>query len=313
MLRYLTAACLVALVGIGGPARADDDKELKDIVAKAIKAHGGAENLAKQKATVFQAKGKFYGMGDGIDYTGTWSIHTPDAIRVEIDIQVNGQPFKFIQVFHKDKGWVQIGDNVEEMGKDQLAITKDELHAHEIAGLVGLDGKDCKLSAVGEKKVNERPAIGVRVECKGYTDVTVYFDKENYHLVLMERRAKNAQSGQEFNGESYYDDYKKVDGVLMSYKQTIKRDGKLYVENEITELTTKDACWTTPSSKSPVSSVPTQLPPKAARLDVWRHSLRQGGMFFPRIPSVRMGGGPRHPPLLLSSGTLDALHFLVCR
>jgi hypothetical protein len=227
MLRYLTAAaCLVALVLIGGPARADDDTELRDIM---------------QKAITFQAKGKFYGMGEGIDYTGDWSIQAPDAIRVEINIQVNGQAFKFIQAYHKDKGWVQIGDNLEEMSKDQLAITRDELHAHQIAELVGLNDKDCKLSTVGEKRINDKPAIGIRVECKGYSDVTLYFDKESSLLLLMERRAKDAQSGQEFNGESYYDDYKKVDGVLISYKQTINRDGKLYVENEITELASKDA------------------------------------------------------------------------
>ena len=76
----------------------------------------------------------------------------------------HGQPFQFIQAYHKDKGWVQVGDNVEEMNKDQLAQTKDELHAHQIAALVGLNDKDCKLSAVGEKKINDKPAIGVRVE-----------------------------------------------------------------------------------------------------------------------------------------------------
>jgi hypothetical protein len=121
-----------------------------------------------------------------------------------------------------------------------VAETKETMHAGRLARLIGLNDKECKLSAVGESKVNDRPAIGVRVECKGYQDVSLFFDKETSQLVKMERRATDAQMNKEFTEETLYGDFKKVDGVLVSHKQTIKRDGKVYVENETTDYEVKD-------------------------------------------------------------------------
>jgi hypothetical protein len=44
----------------------------------------------------------------------------------------------------------------------------------------------------------------------------------------------------EFTEETFYSGFKKVNGALVSDKQTIKRDGKVYVENETTEYEVKD-------------------------------------------------------------------------
>ncbi len=243
MMRFVTsAACVAALVLVGNPARAaDDDKELKDLVAKAIKAHGGAENLAKIKATVTQAKGKYYGVGeDGIDYTGTWQFQAPDRMRIEVTGEVGGQMFKIVRVMEKDKGWQQLMDNLEDSSKEQLKEDREEIHAHWLASLVVLNDKECKLSAAGEMKIDDKPALGVRVESKGYGDATLYFDKETNRLVMLERRARDVMKGEDFTSQTYLKDYKKVNGALMSYKQTIKRDGKVFVESEVTGLEIKD-------------------------------------------------------------------------
>ena len=242
MTRFVVALCATALVlGSGAAARADDPKELSELVAKAVKAHGGADNLAKIKAVVMKSKGKFYGIGDdGIPFTGVWYIEHPDRVRVEVSSEIGGQAFKFVQVNDRGKGWALIGEDLHDLDKEHLDESKEEMHANQLARLVGLDAKDCKLATVGEVKVNDRPAVGVRVECKGFRDVTLFFDKENSQLVKLERRAKDPDAGQEFTAETLYGDYKKKDGVLVAHKQTIKRDGKLDVESEVTELEKKD-------------------------------------------------------------------------
>ena len=61
------AAALVVLTA--GAARAEEKADSKAVIEKAIKAAGGEEKLAKFKAATFKMKGKWYGMGDGIDYT----------------------------------------------------------------------------------------------------------------------------------------------------------------------------------------------------------------------------------------------------
>jgi hypothetical protein len=242
MTRMLAAACAVALwFGVNGAARADDQKDLSDLVAKAVKAHGGADNIAKAKTIIMKGKGKFYGINeDGISYSGTWSIQEPDRIRVEIEGEFMGQKFKFVHGFEKDKGWTLMDDKVQDDSKEQLAETKETMHAGRVARLIGVNDKDCKLSGIGDSKVNDRPVIGVRVECKGYQDVSLFIDKETNQLVKMERRAKDVEMNKEFTEETLYSDFKKVNGVLVPHKQTIKRDGKVYVENETTEYEVKD-------------------------------------------------------------------------
>src|SRR6516225_4255275 len=144
---------IVGLLAIVCPVRGQDDAQLREIIAKAIKAHGGADNLTKLKASVSKTKGKYYGMGDGIDYTGETSVQLPDRIRNEVEADVNGQKFKFEQVVDGDKGWMKFGDNTEELNKEMLEEAKEEMNATQIGHLVALTGKDYKLSTLGESKV----------------------------------------------------------------------------------------------------------------------------------------------------------------
>jgi outer membrane lipoprotein-sorting protein len=238
MQRMFGAAVVATLALAGpGPLRADDDADMKALIAKAIKAHGGADNLAKYKAGTLKTKGKFHGMGAAVDYTGTINFQSPDRLRVEIEAEVMGQNFKFVQVINGDKGWIVLLDKVTPMSKEMIAEAHEQMSASAVTRLLPLTGKDYNLSPLGEVKVGDRPAVGVRVEHKKHRDVSLYFDKETSLLLKSETRGKDLQRGDdaEFAGETLYGDYKKVDGVQVAHKQTVKRDGKLYVESETTE------------------------------------------------------------------------------
>jgi hypothetical protein len=232
---------MAALLAAVLPARADDQADAKALLEKAIKAHGGADNLAKGNAATLTMKGKFYGMGDGIEYTASAAFQPPDKQRIEVDFTMNGQKFKFTQVFTKDKGWVAINDMVTEMGKESLYEAKEYQHATGVSRLNPAVLKDAKLQSLGEIKIGDKPAVGLRVEVKGYRDVVLYFDKETHLLVKSERRAKDIPNpAEEFGEDVYYSDYKEVDGVKMPQKVTIKRDDKPYVESETTDYKTVD-------------------------------------------------------------------------
>ncbi len=84
-------ACLAAVLAVAGPARADDQTDARKIIEKAIAAHGGNEALAKHPASTTKMKGKWYGMGDGLDYTGSFGIQAPDRFHVKIEMNVMGQ------------------------------------------------------------------------------------------------------------------------------------------------------------------------------------------------------------------------------
>ena len=231
------SCCVLAVLVFLAPARADEDAKLGEVVARAIKAHGGADNLKKFQASVIRTKGKFYGAGEGLDYTGETSVQLPNRIRTQVEGKVGDNEFKFVQVVNGDKGWTRLNDDTNEMNKEALAESREQLNAMTITHLVVLNDKGYKLSALGEAKVGDRPVIGIRVARDGFRDVSLFFDKENNLLLKSETRGKDLmRGGEEYTAETLYGDYKKVEGLMAAQKLTIKRDGKLYVEAEATNI-----------------------------------------------------------------------------
>ena len=229
MRHWLCALCLLA------PAAAPvwaADADAKAVVEKAIKAAGGADELAKYPAVRLSGKGTFYGMGQPVEFTSTSYVQHPDRSRFE----VSGDQFKFVQVFNGDKGWVKINDDTEEMDKDQLAEARETLHVGAVQHLAGLTGGDYTLSALGESKIGDKTAVGVRVERKGRRDVNLYFDKDSGLLLKLETRVKDLMAGKERTEERLFSDFKKMDGVQVPRKVLINRDGEKYVEIEVTDF-----------------------------------------------------------------------------
>jgi negative regulator of sigma E activity len=221
------------LLALVSPVRAaDDEAKLRAVLDKAIKAHGGADNLKKFKAHVIKSKGTFYGMGEGIDYTEETSIQYPNQMRIDIE----AMNFKFTQVFDKDKGWRKINDNAEEMSKEEVAEAREQMYVATVVNLAVLQDKSYKLSPVGEAKVGDRAAVGVRVEHEGHRPVNLYFDKDNGLLLKTETTGKDTRNdNKEFTTEELLGDYKKAGELMVAHKLTIKRDGKKYVEAEVSE------------------------------------------------------------------------------
>jgi hypothetical protein len=243
MTRAILTAWATALVLIVGPARADDQADAKALLDKAIKAHGGEEALArnKSKVEVVKGKGKFYGMGEGIDFTMEMIVQHPDRIRSEIELEVGGMQIKFLQVVNGNKGWQKLADQLQDMTKEQLEEAKAQFYLRKVVSLLPLRDKEYKLSPLGEVKIESKPAVGLRVEHKGERDVNLFFDKESGLLVKTEMKARDPMAGdKEFNSESYYSDYRKVDGVQTPFKLSLKRDGEKYVESESTEVKRED-------------------------------------------------------------------------
>lgn len=228
------------VVAVTGPARADDAADAKALVEKAIKAHGGQEKLDKLPGTTIKFKGTFHGMGEGIPMSGEVSAQGPDKQRIDIEVEAGGQKVPIVIILNGDKGWSKIVKDVKELGKDELAEAKEQAYASWVVTLAPLKDKKFTFATTGEIKVEKRPALGVKVSSKGHRDVDLYFDKETGMLVKTETRVKDDTSGQEVTEESFPSDYKDVQGVKQAHKFTVKRNGKLHVEGEASEIKLSD-------------------------------------------------------------------------
>jgi hypothetical protein len=210
-------------------SRADDSADARAIVAKAIKAVGGEEKLEKFKAHTLKETGTYYGMGDGLPYTANYSVQWPHQFKMEI----NGV---FTIVLNGDKGWMQMNGETREMTADELKVQQDEHFAGWIMQLTPLKDKQFKLSTVGESKINDRVAVGVRVSVEKRKDVNLYFDKESGLLVKGEHRAFSPEQGKEVTQEVFFNEYKETEGAKIATKYLIKRDGEKFVEAEAHDI-----------------------------------------------------------------------------
>ena len=235
----MPCALVLALAALG---RADDAADAKVVVEKAVKARGGADNLAKYKADVLKIKGAVHVSGLDIDFTGEISFQQPDKSRAVIEGTVMGTNFKSTRVVNGDKGWIDdlLGatQSMRDMSKEELAEERESQNANSIARLAVLTDKAYTVSTVGESKVGDKEAVGILVKRKGYRDVSLFFDKKTHLLLKSETRVKDPQGGggTEFTQEAFYDDYKKVGDLQVAHKLTIKRDGKAFLESETTEF-----------------------------------------------------------------------------
>lgn len=220
-MRSISVCTLICGLLVATAGRADD-AEARKVIDKAIKATGGGAD--KTPATTWKGKGTFYGMGDGFPYIGTWSEHLPDKFRMEIENA-------FVMIVNGDKGWV----NGEEMTKEQLTEQKEGMYAGWVLRLTPLADKAFTLVVIGDSKVDDKPAVGIKVSHKGHRDVSLYFDKETALPVKIEQTVKDDQSGKELTQESVIKEWIKAGEVKVPSKMIIKREGKLYVDGEMSD------------------------------------------------------------------------------
>jgi hypothetical protein len=230
---HVTLAVALAAVA-HGPVRADDPAA-RTLVDKAVQAAGGPEKLARFQAATWKETGTYYGMGDGLPYTGKYAVQWPDRFRMEIE-------GVFTMGLDGDKGWVESQGNAQEMEKEQVAEQKANRYAGWVATLLPLQkDKSFQVAPLPEAKVDNRPAAGVKVSHAGQGDVSLYFDKQNGLLVKSEYRAKAQDlGGKEALYETFYQNYQKVEGAQVPTKFFMNRDGKRFIEAEVSEFKPAD-------------------------------------------------------------------------
>jgi len=229
----LTLAVALALTGTRNVQAQD---ECRAIIDKAIKAMGGAEKLSKYQAWQMKTKGKLQVMGLTLDMTQDVSLSLAGKFKEASNLEVMGQKIAVTVVYDGTKGWVNARGETKEMDEKLLKEMSEAVYMFHAVRLTGLADKKFELSALGETKVDDKPAVGVRISSKGHRDINLYFSKESGVLVKLERRAADPMSGQEFNEERMPSGYRDVEGVKMPTKIRVLRDGKEFLDAEVTDI-----------------------------------------------------------------------------
>jgi hypothetical protein len=212
-------------------AQADDQAECKPILEKAIKAMGGAAKLDKLTIGTWKAKTTGKDNGAGVEIAllseGTWQGR--DQIRLDAEVQVGGKSEKAVLVINGEKGWIKGGDKTDDAPKEIMLFIKNFAYAMRMPQLLTqLQGKEFQLSSLGEIKIDNVEAVGLKVAHKDYKDVSVFFDKKEGVPIKAEITVTDPHS-KELTVECLFGDYKDFEGVKLPGKITLHVDGKEFV------------------------------------------------------------------------------------
>jgi hypothetical protein len=231
-LAVLLAVPLLALVARGAD-------EPKDIIKRAIKAHGGEEFLTKNQAQRSSNKGKLDIPGVGeVDFTQETAVMLPDKFRESVELSIAGMKISVVTRAIGDKVVIEVNGKEVELPDAAKAAMQDIGQVMKMGRLVPLLGKEYELNLIGDDKVEGKEVIGVRVSRKDQKDVSMYFDKKTNLLAKVEHRTVDPMSGNEITEERIVAAYEKnKDGVMLPKKVLVKRDGKKFLEAEVQEIT----------------------------------------------------------------------------
>jgi hypothetical protein len=233
----LAAAAALCLV-IEARVRADDAAEAKAVIEKAITAAGGADQLTKCPAIKRKGKGTVHvdNTDSEINYDST--LEGLHKVRLAIEAEVSGSAIKTVLVYNGDNGWINGGGESSELPKEGLSLfLKEDYRNIRLAELLTpLFGKEYKLTLLGEIKIDDRPAIGVKISQKEHPDFDLFFDKTTGLPVKGQTRVKEMPDAPEVAREYFFVAYKEVEGLQCLTKLKVQRDAKRFLEVEWSEI-----------------------------------------------------------------------------
>ncbi len=233
VVRALFLTCL--LFDRGALLRAEDETQPSVIVEKAIKALGGEDAMARLQAVTWKAEGTIHGPGVDLSITEEGAAQSAHQYRVDVTQEANGSRFSSLTVLNGDRGWLTSFGRTVDLPKDVRDRLIRERFAHRLVEApVLLKDKQLTLAPLGEVRVGDRAAVGIRVSRATAPDIHLFFDKQTGLPVKREMHVQEA--GQDVVNEYLYGEYREYEGLKRFTKMTWKKDGKIFAEQEWTEI-----------------------------------------------------------------------------
>ncbi len=210
--------------------QAQDDA--RGIIERAVKAAGGGEF----KAVHAKYKGTAFINGVRAPCTLEAWFQLPHQLKTVLSYEYLGNRDTLIQVVNGDKAWRHESGRTQEAAGHVLQELKQSLHVQRVEALAPLlKDQRYALSRLGETSVSDQPAVGVNVTLEGHVDVKLYFDRRTGFLLKSEHWLPDL-TGRNVFRESYFTDFKEIDGVKQPTRVIIHQDGTKVLDVEAIEL-----------------------------------------------------------------------------
>ena len=227
----VSTGTVAVLLGCIGAAPAQD--EARALVERAVKAHGGAEALGRVRAEKVKFKGTLVIQGHTTPFVAETIMQLPSKYKHIIETNNGGDKHTVVHIINGNKIYITVDGRAIQADPGQLAEIRSGLELERAKRLLPLlEDKSYQLAVQEEIKVNDRPAVGVRVTGRGRKEMRLYFDKEYGLLVRAENRLGEAKS-KEVRQHFFFGDFKEIGGYKRPTKIRAFRDGRQIMEAEL--------------------------------------------------------------------------------
>ena len=192
----------------------NDVTKIKEIVAKAVEAHGGLEKLKTVENIVMDMR-LFERRPDGLDDDGGGKIYLyRDKLRMEFYTETGE---RFAQLFDGTSMYnVTTDGTFEQMpqqeAKSRIEFCKDWLFREPIWLLTTLAQNEIPIEYVGTKDVDGVSAAVLSVQQPSGTPLKIYISEKTNYIVLLETK------NERLNTVSSLVQYKDIDGIKIAHK-----------------------------------------------------------------------------------------------
>jgi hypothetical protein len=236
--KFAGLVLLAALVPSGRLAA--QQEAARAIIERAIEAHGGEERLARNRATRLRYRGTlFLPMDATRSFIAETTVQLPNQFKTVIEIATPDMK--------KHTGVHIVNGDKMALYEDGIPRELDAARTQEIRAKMQLDravrlvpllrDRNYQFELLDEVKVNDRPAVGIRVAPmgKGGVELRLYFDKVHGLLVKTEHVVTDG-AGKQLREEQYFGDFKDDAGYKRPFKFTVHRGGKKIMEAEVIDV-----------------------------------------------------------------------------
>lgn len=214
------------------PEASDTDiAKAKEILAKAVQAHGGIDRLAAADNLVLDAVNTMITPGGPASIQIKIYILYPDKYRQD----VNTPQGEFSLIYDGEAAFASSMMGTQPLPPEISTSLKDSLFRDPIQLLEHLSqNESAQVQFAGSEDVNGTPTSIIVTEQPSGEMLKIYISEETNYIVKLVYR--ETEQGVTLNKENIYSDFRDVDGIKVAYSFVQNIDGKEYIDSRITSV-----------------------------------------------------------------------------
>jgi hypothetical protein len=214
----------VTVLVVFGSVVADDSKDARALIDRALNAAGGAEKLAQPRAYSFkQEMTEKTNKATAAVVTKTmYYFQPPNQYRREEESQRGGRPSKYVEVISGNRGWAKRDGVSQPLTLDTIKHPVEVQQGFGYKFILNLRDPAFTPALLGESRVGDRLVVGVKLTRpvgRGAEERRLFFDPQTHLLVKSELHAKLSVGG-ELASEQTWGDFRMIDGIAVPHRVT---------------------------------------------------------------------------------------------